>query len=195
MRTGRHRTPRDGTAERGRWRSRARWRRESHGTSGIQTGDSPLGNRCAPSGATRRRRSAGGRGGPDPDLGHGVLREGLPLHRITTILRPCGARVPDGTLVGIFEASQLLLQPMTSPACSESRDAALYFSDSPRLEVETRLHPLWCSQDLLPAQDVPHRLSTRCLPLLPGLDPQRVPQHQPNSTLPSYPWKIFLDRG
>ena len=65
---------------------------------------------------------------------------GLPLHRITTILRQCGARVPDGTLVGAFEAIQPLLQPLYDAICTRNRQSKYLHAD------ETTWRQLWVAK-------------------------------------------------
>ncbi len=65
---------------------------------------------------------------------------GLPLHRITTILRQCGAQVPDGTLVGIFKASQPLLQSLYDAICGRNRRSKYLHAD------ETTWRQLWVAK-------------------------------------------------
>ena len=54
---------------------------------------------------------------------------GLPLHRITTILRQHGARVPDGTLVGVFKTVQPLLEPLYEAICARNRQSEYLHAD------------------------------------------------------------------
>lgn len=65
---------------------------------------------------------------------------GLPLHRITTMLAYRGARVPDGTLVGIFQAVQPLLQPLYDAICEHNRQSEYLHAD------ETTWRQLWGSK-------------------------------------------------
>jgi transposase len=65
---------------------------------------------------------------------------GLPLHRITTILRQHGADVPDGTLVGVFAATQPLLVPLYSAICERNRHSEWLHAD------ETTWRQLWLTK-------------------------------------------------
>lgn len=65
---------------------------------------------------------------------------GLPLHRITTILGQHGARVPDGTLVGIFKAVQPLLQALYDATCERNRQSEYLHAD------ETTWRQLWMAK-------------------------------------------------